>query len=537
MKPFYSRYFPTPSYLSMNSFGFDLSDTSLRYGQIIPTSSGLEVGRHGVCEIEPGNITLGKIIDSDPLVAVLKELKQKEHILYARVSLPQHATHLFTFTTTATLEHEIRNEILSRIQKDLPKEEREDRENVFDFKVIPKDEKTIVEVVMVARSLIESYTDVFIHAGITPLLFEPHAHSLARALILSSDTSTTLALDFRDTHTVVSIVQDGYVAFSTTLDIGADTLTELIAEHFSIVFEEARTKKHAYTSGSISGDTELAGVVLSGFALIRDELNKVLLRWRKSEKEVRAIEKIIVSGKDANNAGLVEYLQTNIGIKTEHANAWSNIYNKRITIPEISFGESLEFATVFGLCLADYYDYDTPNLLPKEYKKKVAQQYFVRFATTICTLLAFVGLCSTIFLFPAYFFSIAKSNQAEAALNDFNARNPQISGISLESQIHDSNTKLVLLSSSKPRYSLYDTVFNALFLHPIEGLSISQLFYTEKNSHMHTLEIYGHASDRRLVYTLKTNLEAQEISNGVKAAILDSLDGVGVDFTITVTLP
>ena len=61
MKRLYSHYFPTPSYLSMNSFAIDISDQSIKYGELLPTSQGLRFGKYGEEKITDGIVSSGKI--------------------------------------------------------------------------------------------------------------------------------------------------------------------------------------------------------------------------------------------------------------------------------------------------------------------------------------------------------------------------------------------------------------------------------------------------------------------------------------------
>ena len=69
MKQLYSRYFPTPSYLAMNSCALDISDQSIKYGEILATNSGLRLGRFGQVKIPDGIVTSGKIENEAELVS------------------------------------------------------------------------------------------------------------------------------------------------------------------------------------------------------------------------------------------------------------------------------------------------------------------------------------------------------------------------------------------------------------------------------------------------------------------------------------
>ena len=89
MKQSYNYSFPTPSYLAMNSFAVDISDQSIKYGELIATPYGLRLGLFGKEKIPSGIVVSGKIEDKDKLVEILSKIKEKEKLNFVRVSLPE----------------------------------------------------------------------------------------------------------------------------------------------------------------------------------------------------------------------------------------------------------------------------------------------------------------------------------------------------------------------------------------------------------------------------------------------------------------
>ncbi|MEK7106105.1 MAG: hypothetical protein AAB895_01965, partial [Patescibacteria group bacterium] len=96
MKQPYNRYFPTPSYLAMSSCALDISDKSIKYGELLATPLGLRLGRFGHEKIPPGVVVSGKIENESELVRVLKELARRERLHFVRISLPEEQMYLFT---------------------------------------------------------------------------------------------------------------------------------------------------------------------------------------------------------------------------------------------------------------------------------------------------------------------------------------------------------------------------------------------------------------------------------------------------------
>ena len=87
-----------------------------------------------------------------------------------------------------------------------------------------------------------------------------------------------------------------------------------------------------------------------------------------SNPEHEKINRIILCGGDANLAGLADYLQLSMKMKVENADVWINILDTKNSIPEMSFEESLSYATVIGLSLGSYIYKSQPviNVLPDE---------------------------------------------------------------------------------------------------------------------------------------------------------------------------
>jgi type IV pilus assembly protein PilM len=237
MKKLFSHYFPTPSYLAMDSFAIDISDKSIKYGELIKNSSGISLGKYGREKIPEGIIVSGKIEKEDELVNILKKIKEKNGFHFIRVSLPEEQMYLFTLSIPKTKNEDLRDVILLQIEEYIPLKA---IDAVFDYDIIHDDGKNIlVEVVSMASIVIESYISVFNKAGLIPLAFEIESQAIARAVVPIGEKAPVMIVDFGDARTGVSIYQNGRIYLTTTLSIGGIDLTNMIAKTYSISFEEA----------------------------------------------------------------------------------------------------------------------------------------------------------------------------------------------------------------------------------------------------------------------------------------------------------
>lgn len=541
MKQLYSSNFPTPSYLAMNSFALDISDQSIKYGEIISTSHGLRLGRFGKEKFPAGVVVSGKIENEEKLVEILKSLKKRLHLNFVRVSLPEEQMYLFTISLPKTNDGDLRDVILLQMEEHIPLKA---IDTVFDYDIISETNNTLfIEVVAIATTTIESYLSIFKRAGLTPLSFELEAQAIARAVVPINDPMPVMIVDFGDTRTGVSIVDGGKLFFTTTLDIGGFNITNMIAKNFSLPFEKAEEMKVTYGRGGTSETNEdMFSVVLSGVSVLRDEINKQYVYWKTHDNDSgikhEPIGRVILCGGDSNLVGLSSYLEASLSIKVECANAWVNISDMNVSIPDMSFEESLGYVTVLGLSLGDYLrpSQSLMNVLPPEEKQLLKKEYHMRVANVSLALLALVILLSSALLLPSYFFSSSKESLAENRLEDFNKANPEISVHNIDSMVGDINNKLGILDRGKPAHQVSEKVLGALLSGRPKGITFSQILYGQDSSGKFQINIRGTASGRTVLRDFKSSLDSNPDYLSVDLPISDFLARTDINFNISITL-
>lgn len=538
MKQSYSRYFPTPEYLAMNSCALDISDQSIKYGELHPTGAGLRLGRFGQEKIPPGVIVSGKIENPEALVKILKDFAMREQLHFVRVSLPEEQMYLFTLSIPKTNLDEIRDSILLQIEEHIPLSA---ADTIFDYHIISEENNSLyIEVTAISQAIIMSYLSLFEEAGLVPLSFELEAQAIARAVIPHGDPSPVMIVDFGEARTGVSISHNGRVFFTTTLDIGGTTLTNILAKNFSISFEKAEELKRSYGIDGSANLDEIFPVILNGLSVLRDELNKHYIYWQTHDDNNtphEKIDRIILCGGDANLAGLSDYLQASLKVKVEPANVWVNITTMSTSVPDMSFQESLGYATVLGLALGDYVGEAKSliNVLPVEEKHALKKEYWMRIATVSISMLSVVMILASVLLLPSYFFSSSKASVAENQLEAFNIANPQIATHNLDTSINDINQKLIRLAGNKTT-NLSDEVIGALLSNKTPGISYSQILYSEQAPDARIVEIHGQSTTRDALYTFKSKLDATPSFANVTLPISNFIERSNINFIVTVTL-
>lgn len=542
MRKLYNPNFPISPYLAMNSFAINISDRSIKYGELTVTPNGLHLEKYGREKIPKGVIVFGKIEKEDELVNIFKKIKDKENINYIRVSLSEEQMYLFTLSIPKTQKGNLRDIILFQIEEYIPIKA---VDSVFDYNIISEDNQNVlVEVIAIASYTVESYLSLFNKVGLIPLSFEIEAQAIARAVVSSEDTRPVMIVDFGDTRTGVSIFKNGHIFLTTTLLIGGTDLTNMIAKDFSLSFEEAEKMKHEYGIDQTSKAQNIFPSILNEISVLRDELNKQYSYWdtHDNTKEGK-IDRIILCGGDANLAGLSDYLELSMKIKVENANVWVNIIDVKTSVPEIFFEESLSYATVVGLALGGYMSSSQPmiNILPYKEKKLLNKEYQKRFLIVLLNFITLISVVATLLLFPSYFLSKLKEKLVEDKIEIFNKENFDIANDSVDKITNDINSKLEILDKAKLPYQVNDKVLGNILSSRTNGITMLAVLFNKKagvnvKNNSDTVEIRGIAVNRDSLRNFKTTLDNNPDFSEVNLPISDFLEKSDLPFTILIKM-
>lgn len=356
LKNLFYRFFPTPKFLVAPSFGLDISDESIKFIELIKTKKGIEVSHFGERKIPAGIIESGKIKDPRKLEGILMLFAKEEGLKSVRVSLPEEQVYLFNLKLEKSGLENIREGIELSLEEYIPIPA---QDAIFDYELLSEDEQSLrLQVAAIPKNVIEEYLAVFKNSKISAKSFELEAQAISRAVVKKGDLETYMIVDFGKKRTGIFIVSRGIVIFTSTLDVGGATLSNMIEKNFKISFEEAEKKKKECGLKRNDKNTEIFSVLLNGVSILRDEIVKHFIYWHthKDEegKDRPLIKKIILCGGDSNLIGLPEYFSVSMKTNVELANVWINITDTEKYIPEINLRQSLTFASALGLALGNF---------------------------------------------------------------------------------------------------------------------------------------------------------------------------------------
>lgn len=341
--------------MKMSAFGFDLSESSIRFMDLVPRGQGFDLGDYGAYPIPEGVISLGSVQKSDILRDILRKIKKEHQVSFVRLSLSEMNVYHVEIEIAKVKKSEIRESIELQLEEYVPLKV---SEVFFDYDIreSTKQKDFFVAVVsVVPKDIVLSYMEVFASAGLKLLSVDADANALARAVIPKDNMGTFMIIDAGKNKTGVSIVSRRLVRFTSDIDLGGRAVVSAIQKSMNVTLEEAENlKERCYEGGDIPEKVE-AGLI-SVFAGLGEELNKHFVYWHthkdKDGVSKEKIEKIFLIGTEATLSGFREYLAGSLRTPVEMANVWTNVLSFEDHIPKISLRESLCFATAIGLSLA-----------------------------------------------------------------------------------------------------------------------------------------------------------------------------------------
>jgi len=341
------EFFPTPRFLKFSYVGLDIGRESLHFAELISNGESFRLGRYGKRAFEASE----DMATNESLKSVLKEIRKNYGVKYVKVALPEEKTYLFTMEVTGDTPQEIKNNIEFHLEENVPIQ---DSEALFDYYILPKKDIKIAVVSVVPRDVVNQYSALLEECGMESVSFMLESGALSRAVVERNYVGTHLLVYLSREKTMLSVVEYGFVQFSSITNFGGAYLTSAIQKQFGVDVNEARKIKYKEGLFKTSGEGESFSVGLaSTISVLRDEIQRVSAFWLKqTDGGGSPVEKITLCGKDASIPGFADYLSSSLKMPVEISDVWVNISYYSDVVPPISFEDSLAYATSLGLVLS-----------------------------------------------------------------------------------------------------------------------------------------------------------------------------------------
>ncbi|QQG45987.1 MAG: type IV pilus assembly protein PilM [Candidatus Niyogibacteria bacterium] len=362
-----SKFFPPPSYLDFPITGLDISDRSIKYVELKKNGAGLRLKRAGKRNLPSGLILAGEIKKPDELAANLAEFLKPLGVDHVVAALPEERAYISVMSLPKMEKNQIREAVESGLPEKIPLPA---GESVFDFEFLKPAAAAVdgvkindnqvphqdVVVYAFSKTMVQSYLDVYLSAGLYPVSFAMETAALSRALMPEShENPPTMIVDFGKTRTTFVIIAGGLVRFSSTVNVAGESLDQAIAKSLNIPVNAAEKTKKENGMSRASENRAVFESILPVIAAVSDEIERHILFWNTHAEHVHQsepqISKVILSGGDSNLIGFSEYLAAKLGLSVELGNPWVNVAPFEKYIPEITFNESLALGSAIGLGL------------------------------------------------------------------------------------------------------------------------------------------------------------------------------------------
>ena len=333
------EFFPTPTFLNFSGTGIDFSSEGFRYVDFDKDENGYKLKNFGFEKIDEKDF-----LHSEKAVDLLKKIGNKK-IKYVKAIVPEESSYLFILPIEGD-ETSAREEIEFHLEENVPLLP---SNTVFDYKFFYEGGKRFAVVTAISKDTVSTYVNFFEKNNIKPISFIPESHALSRDLVRKDEKGTILIVHISRNKTVIAVEKDRIIRFSSAIQFGGEMITEAIAKYCLIPLDQAEEVKNKEGFSMKTEDHDCFLALGNAISVIRDEIERVIVYWQTNNEKNGLIEKIILSGSNANMPGLVEHLSESLRIKVEKGDVWSNFPRYKKEVPEITLNDSLSFAALLGI--------------------------------------------------------------------------------------------------------------------------------------------------------------------------------------------
>src|SRR3989344_2389615 len=331
-------------------YALDISDESFKFLRLVEGKEGTTVGCFGEGLIEKGAVESGEIKDSIKLIDSLKETFAKENIKFVAFSLPEEKGFLRTVKVVGMNKEEAEKSLEFQIEEHVPLPA---SEVVFEHKIFGLGGGNFEAIINAfPRTIVESYTKTIESAGAMPVYAESEQEAAAFSILPKDIYKSSMIIDWGRTRASFSLFENNVLKFTSTIFLGGGLLDDAISRELKINKKEAQKIKFETNIFQKSGQTDVSGAIFPIISSLKDETEKILDYWKSHSESRSSVERIFLSGGDANLFGLPEYLTDELRIETTLANPWINTSFPHNYLPPIKMKDSLTFASAIGLGLS-----------------------------------------------------------------------------------------------------------------------------------------------------------------------------------------
>ena len=345
-----------PEYLTLPRAGIEIGNKFIRFIEFKNKKGEIVLSNFGEVMLADDIVKDGQILNKEELIKVLKLVRGKISTDFVKVSIPEEKTYIFSTQIPKLKNNEIRPALEFKLEENVPLKV---DEAVFEYEFAKKAREgssdMVLGVFVVPKQVRDSYVEVIKSAGLNLISLEFESKMVAEAVVPKNYDTTVLVANIKHDSTVLSVVIDGVVHFSSTVSIGESNMMSSLKRMNKNNSTFEKIPLSFFDSNDDSG-AEAFDSLLNVYSILKDEIEKFSEYWltqvgdRAGHKSERP-NKIIFCGRSSALPGLLIHINQNMGMDAVLANVWVNIIDINKTLPEIGFIDSLDYATAIGLAI------------------------------------------------------------------------------------------------------------------------------------------------------------------------------------------
>lgn len=358
-----------------DSFGLDISDSSMKYMHIKRGMFGVVIQSFGEIHIPDGVIVNGEITDKKQFASVLNDFIKTKHQLprFAVVNLPESKTFMKLLNVEITDDNplgsavtkELANHVpiptdqlvidWSPIDKALGSKKASKKNKSADTNTASAHQRVLVAAC--ESHVVHDYSEALREAGITPIAFEPEAQATARCVLSQSDVSrelheATVVIDWGESQASIIFFSAGTLVFSASSEISGREVTKKIAEKLSMDIPQAEQAKRICGLNPKKCKGVVRQYLQEYIGLLANEVKKGYEFYTSHLATDAVIRSIVLVGGGSNLKDLDIELESilSVGVRPTFGNIYRNLPD--IKNPNIlSTDVRVSYATALGLAM------------------------------------------------------------------------------------------------------------------------------------------------------------------------------------------
>lgn len=163
----------------------------------------------------------------------------------------------------------------------------------------------------------------------------------------------------------------------------------------------------------------------------------------------------------------------------------------------------------------------------------MVREFFLRFAVVALFALGCSFLLVLFAISPSYFFARFQEGLVNDALLDQQNESVPVASQQAMTSVEDLNQKLGLIENAQEnRFLVSEKVMNALLLHKLSDVKITQIFYEDTETEGRKILIRGSAPSRERLLLFRLALEDSLLFQKVELPISNFVKGANIEFSL-----